>query len=54
MWFVNLTTLSCEANGMPSLETSMMMKQPSIFLFEPHFPRGFLLLDDNSWKFKDY
>jgi hypothetical protein len=33
MWFVNLTTLSCGANGMPSSETSVMMKQPSIFLF---------------------
>jgi hypothetical protein len=53
-WLVNLTTFSCEVNGMPSSETSVMMKRPSSFLFGPHIPRAFLLLDDDSWKIKDY
>jgi hypothetical protein len=48
MWFVNLTALSCGANGMPSSETYVMMKRLASFLFGPRIPRGSLLLDDGS------
>jgi hypothetical protein len=41
MWYVNFMTFSCGANGMPSSETSMMMKRPSSLAFGLCFPRGF-------------